>query len=72
MSALRERWAREDAFIGPRLPSASNRPYWEARDDRVVLSCRGWWWAKPLDQVGAQGPYDTIIEARHAPLSISA
>jgi len=64
---LRQRWARQDAFIGPNLPAAWPG-YWEERPDRAVLTCGGTWYAVPRPDGFCQGPFRDIIEARAATL----
>lgn len=68
---LQERWAAQDAFIGPRLP-APWCGYWEEREDRVVLASGGLWYAEPRPALtgSCQGPFCDLLEARSAPLKL--
>ena len=68
IETLHERWARQDAFIGPQLPSGMSG-IWETRADREVFASSGRWWAKPLDAISAQGPFPDILTARRTGLT---
>ena len=63
--ALGEKWRAEDAFIGPRLPSALG-VHWEDLPDRQVFSHSGRWWIRWPDRCLAQGPFPDILAARSA------
>jgi hypothetical protein len=61
---LQQCWAREDAFVGPQLPSAAGGCYNEERLDRCVFTCSGHWWIVQHGSGIVQGPFNSILHAR--------
>jgi DNA polymerase III subunit beta len=62
--SLSQRWAREDAFIGPKLPVAVGNFIDEGYPG--VIASGGCWYAQEGKSAHCTGPYANLIEARRA------